>query len=318
MGRREVPLDPDHDAVQRFAHDLRRLREAAGSPSYRWLATRAHYSPSALSTAARGKILPSWEVTRAFVLACDGDEREWRRRWEETSARAPGAPDQPGTGAAPEDRPAGHRRHRTWWALAGVPVLAAALTAGIAAGPSWNRAAGRGTRKIETPVELGHDCAPQGVIAPAASGTAPGAPRLRMGFEPGGRVWGPYWNEKNIHERLVREQPYQGSTALEVRVGPGLGAVGTTHVAGLRPEATLRLHVWYGGQGQGMICPFAQDPNYTIQWVPVAPLRLTPATHPGWRTYQWVMPEMAVHGVGVQLTNTGVSDMIVLLDAVEW
>ncbi|MGW6498863.1 nSTAND1 domain-containing NTPase [Nonomuraea angiospora] len=69
-----------------FAADLRRLRERAGSPRYRELAQRAHYSASTLSEAASGRRLPSLEVTLAYVRACDGDVEEWETRWRQTAA----------------------------------------------------------------------------------------------------------------------------------------------------------------------------------------------------------------------------------------
>ena len=38
MGRPERPLDPTAGPVARLAHELRELRKAAGSPSYRKMA----------------------------------------------------------------------------------------------------------------------------------------------------------------------------------------------------------------------------------------------------------------------------------------
>ncbi|MCS7475795.1 hypothetical protein ACFFQW_24665 [Umezawaea endophytica] len=81
MGRRERSIDPDSGPVQRFAWELRRLREQAGSPSYRSLAQRAHYSATALSEAAGGEHLPSLAVALAYVRACGGDVAEWEERW---------------------------------------------------------------------------------------------------------------------------------------------------------------------------------------------------------------------------------------------
>ncbi|MGW1563799.1 protein kinase domain-containing protein [Streptomyces sp. NPDC002144] len=86
MGRREaaVPDGPLRD----FAQGLRDLRaQAPGTPTYRTLAARARYSPSALSDAASGRRLPSWDVTAAFVAACGGDVEQWRERWRELDAR---------------------------------------------------------------------------------------------------------------------------------------------------------------------------------------------------------------------------------------
>jgi type II secretory pathway pseudopilin PulG len=84
--RGERPLGPGADVLLRFAGDLRRLRERAGSPTYRELATRAHYSPAALSEAAGGRKLPTLAVTLAYVSACGGDTAGWLARWRQTAA----------------------------------------------------------------------------------------------------------------------------------------------------------------------------------------------------------------------------------------
>lgn len=49
------------------------------------MAERVHYSPSALSQAAAGNKLPTWEMTRAFVEACGGDADEWRTHWQQVA-----------------------------------------------------------------------------------------------------------------------------------------------------------------------------------------------------------------------------------------
>ncbi|MDX3657354.1 hypothetical protein PV646_08560 [Streptomyces sp. ID05-26A] len=85
MGRRERPIDPEEGAVQRFAWELRQLREKAGSPNYRTLAQRAHYSATALSQAAAGEQLPSLAVALAYVQACEGDVDHWEQRWREAA-----------------------------------------------------------------------------------------------------------------------------------------------------------------------------------------------------------------------------------------
>ena len=82
MGRRENPIDVRSGALARFASELRGLRAGAGGPSYRHMASRAFYSPSTLSQAASATVVPSLEVTLAFVRACDGNEAHWARRWE--------------------------------------------------------------------------------------------------------------------------------------------------------------------------------------------------------------------------------------------
>ncbi|MEU0557452.1 helix-turn-helix domain-containing protein [Dactylosporangium sp. NPDC006015] len=67
---------------------MRERRIDAGTPTYRVMSTRAHYSPAALSQAAAGRRLPTWDVTRAFLSACNTPElelRRWQDRWEEVN-----------------------------------------------------------------------------------------------------------------------------------------------------------------------------------------------------------------------------------------
>ena len=85
MGRRERPIRAQDGPVAVFAAQLRRLRVAAGSPTYRQLGERAHFAASGLSAATRGARLPTWPVTEAFVVACGGDVDEWRERWRAVS-----------------------------------------------------------------------------------------------------------------------------------------------------------------------------------------------------------------------------------------
>jgi WD40 repeat protein/energy-coupling factor transporter ATP-binding protein EcfA2 len=102
--RRERPLESQDTAVLRFAADLRQLREKAGSPTYREMSRRAHYSPAALSEAAGGRKLPSLAVTMAYVTACGGDPADWRSRWQEVIAESnAGHQDPP---LAEDDQPA--------------------------------------------------------------------------------------------------------------------------------------------------------------------------------------------------------------------
>ncbi|MEU3930863.1 hypothetical protein AB0E85_02190 [Streptomyces sp. NPDC029044] len=88
MGRREKPLDPEAGPVQRLAHELRGLREAAGKPTYRDMARRANYSTSALSAAAGGEHLPSLPVVLAYVRALDAEPGVWEERWRMAKAAA--------------------------------------------------------------------------------------------------------------------------------------------------------------------------------------------------------------------------------------
>lgn len=124
MGRPERPIAPDGSPVAWFAADLRRLRVEAGTPTYRRLGERTHYTPSVLSDAARGERLPTWPVTRAYVVACGGDVAAWRERWLQIAAPVPptgpaGRGGRAGTGglAGPGGLaglagPAGERRER--------------------------------------------------------------------------------------------------------------------------------------------------------------------------------------------------------------
>ncbi|MFI9389021.1 hypothetical protein [Kutzneria sp. NPDC052558] len=81
MPRSEQPLGSGDDPITSFARDLRKLRADAGSPTYRELGRRTHYSASTLAEAASGKRLPSLAATLAYVRACGGDTGDWERRW---------------------------------------------------------------------------------------------------------------------------------------------------------------------------------------------------------------------------------------------
>ncbi|MGW0902970.1 nSTAND1 domain-containing NTPase [Streptomyces sp. NPDC002853] len=81
MGRREGELDPAAGSAQRFAFELRKLRQEAGAPTYRVMARRTGYSVATLSRAASGERLPSLPVALAYVRACGADGAEWEQRW---------------------------------------------------------------------------------------------------------------------------------------------------------------------------------------------------------------------------------------------
>ncbi|GAA0602741.1 hypothetical protein GCM10010174_18690 [Kutzneria viridogrisea] len=91
MPRRESPLDAGDGALSRFAVELRKLREQAGSPTYRELSRAAHYSATVLSEAAGGRKLPTLAVTLAYVRACEGDPDQWQDRWQQVAAELSGA-----------------------------------------------------------------------------------------------------------------------------------------------------------------------------------------------------------------------------------
>ena len=79
MGRKDKPVDPRAPFAS-FADGLRALRTASAK-TYAQIGSETHYSTSVLSTAAAGRKLPTWDVTRAYVHACGGNEAEWAARW---------------------------------------------------------------------------------------------------------------------------------------------------------------------------------------------------------------------------------------------
>ncbi|WP_409463242.1 hypothetical protein [Amycolatopsis sp. GA6-003] len=81
MPRPQRPLGGEETPLLRFAAGLRRLRAEAGTPTYRDLGARTHYSAASLSEAAAGRKLPSLSVTLAYVKGCGGDLAEWENRW---------------------------------------------------------------------------------------------------------------------------------------------------------------------------------------------------------------------------------------------
>nr|WP_223168022.1 helix-turn-helix domain-containing protein [Nonomuraea sp. SYSU D8015] len=78
-------MDPAAGPVQRFASELRKLRQEAGGLTYRAMAKRAGYSVTTLSQAAAGERLASLPVVLAFVETCGGDVGEWERRWQQVA-----------------------------------------------------------------------------------------------------------------------------------------------------------------------------------------------------------------------------------------
>ncbi|MBK1787715.1 NBR1-Ig-like domain-containing protein [Prauserella cavernicola] len=80
-------------ALEEFVASLRRLRERAGDPSFRRMASKSGaVSHATLHLTVTGHRLQPWETVREFVRACDGDEDEWHARWQRTrDALADGA-----------------------------------------------------------------------------------------------------------------------------------------------------------------------------------------------------------------------------------
>jgi WD40 repeat protein/energy-coupling factor transporter ATP-binding protein EcfA2 len=115
MARAERPLDVGDGRLLEFAADLRRLRVAVGSPAYRELGRRAHYSATTLSDAAGGRRLPSLSVTLAYVAACEGDTAAWEQRWHALAAEL-------ADGTAGEQRDDGGEEQAPYVGLAGFQV----------------------------------------------------------------------------------------------------------------------------------------------------------------------------------------------------
>ncbi|WP_241253422.1 helix-turn-helix domain-containing protein [Streptomyces sp. W1SF4] len=134
MGRQEQPLDPEQGPVVRFAHDLRDLRRRAGSPSYRQLAARTHFSASTLASAAAGQRLPSAAVLAAFVNACGGDPEEWEQRRIHTHvlSTSPPSVSSPSTpNAQVETRDSPQQSKSRWRVLRKLAGPAAALATAV-------------------------------------------------------------------------------------------------------------------------------------------------------------------------------------------
>ncbi|MET9762229.1 helix-turn-helix domain-containing protein [Streptomyces sp. NPDC006372] len=83
MGHPETDLDPGLGPVQRFAFELRKLRQEAGGITYRQMARQVEVSVTTLSRAAKGEQLPSLPVALAYVRACGGEDKAWEQRWRE-------------------------------------------------------------------------------------------------------------------------------------------------------------------------------------------------------------------------------------------
>lgn len=69
-----------------FADYLCRLRDRAGAPSVRQLASRTGYGKSTISEAFAGRRLPTWELAEALADALGVDEDELRDRWSEAKS----------------------------------------------------------------------------------------------------------------------------------------------------------------------------------------------------------------------------------------
>ncbi|MFB8276940.1 hypothetical protein [Nocardia colli] len=82
MARPDRLLDPSNNPIHAFAAELRQLRAEAGNPKYLQMQRMSGRSRTALSEAAGGDHVPTWETTEAFVRACRGDVGAWLLKWE--------------------------------------------------------------------------------------------------------------------------------------------------------------------------------------------------------------------------------------------
>ena len=73
------PINPDWPLAF-FASGLRALKKESRL-TYRQMAEKTHFCKEVLSAAARGRELPTLEVTLAYVRVCGGLEHEWRIHW---------------------------------------------------------------------------------------------------------------------------------------------------------------------------------------------------------------------------------------------
>jgi AraC-like DNA-binding protein len=92
-------MTAEPDPIGVFGRALDALGRETGR-SARQLAKEAHCSHTTLSRAMAGESLPSWEIVKAFVEACGGDEGHWKRQWEEArrAKASPRALTVPGSG----------------------------------------------------------------------------------------------------------------------------------------------------------------------------------------------------------------------------
>ncbi|OZM72584.1 hypothetical protein CFN78_13125 [Amycolatopsis antarctica] len=141
------------EATAGFAAALRTLRAEAGDPSFRRMAAASGYiSHTTLHEAATGARLPSWETTREFVKACNGDETQWRVRWDEAKngprpepaepTPVPELVPEPVPESASETEPepsGGPKRRRGLLVIAAVLVFLGATVAAVLVGRELGR-----------------------------------------------------------------------------------------------------------------------------------------------------------------------------------
>ncbi len=115
-------------ALEEFMAGLRQLRERAGEPSFRRMASKSGaISHATLHLTVTGYRLQPWETVREFVRACDGDEAEWHTRWRDTSLAL-------STEDKDENRVVGAPPRAWWrssWLFASLAVVVAAVAVAV-------------------------------------------------------------------------------------------------------------------------------------------------------------------------------------------
>ena len=130
MPRPERPIDPSAGPIQAFAAELRKAREQAGNPKYLQMARATGRSRTALSEAAGGDHLPTWETVEAFLTACAQDPADWLSRWEAVRTQINPQDAPPAAVTGPPLEPAG--------ALAAEPPLPTTPSP-VSEGSRWRR-----------------------------------------------------------------------------------------------------------------------------------------------------------------------------------
>jgi len=296
-----------------FGALLRRHRLAAGL-TQEALAERAGLSPDAISLLERGlRTVPRRDTVDrlAGALALSPDERLALTR----AASRSGAPRQ---ARSARTQPAGRTDRGRWPVLAMVSIAAVlavvpdTVLGGLRLLPHLFP-----NGVVQAPQR--NACDPTGAVAPAGPARQTGIADVRYSFEqPTEWPWTPFARTGDVRYGVTSDAAADGSHSLKVLVGPGDTRIGTTSVPELHPGSIVTIHVWYGGQGAGLICPFIQNTRSETEWVQVRSLTLAPSDDPGWRPYTWTMPADAAIAIGLQFHNTTANDFMVLLDEVSW
>ncbi|WP_432830938.1 helix-turn-helix domain-containing protein [Dactylosporangium sp. CA-092794] len=101
--QKRPPADPSSGPAAQFGYELRQLRQDA-QLTYAALAQRSYYSASALHRADQGHVLPSENLTRSYVRACNGDVEAWLLKRKEIAVAAEAGKPPPSPRPTPKTR----------------------------------------------------------------------------------------------------------------------------------------------------------------------------------------------------------------------